>query len=317
MNKIVIAIVIMLAVSAQLTAQEYQYVPFPDSGVVWSEIFYNYNEDSEDKTRRENFAVNGEDTIINNIVYSKLYLFFDTIFNKDAATCIGGIREDSLRRIYFNGEQIHFLKPNIECADENNEIKLFDFGLQVGDTIWSLNSLHPTNGLIVSSIDTLLFGNTLRRRINFLQFSKNNPVWDFSWIEGIGSTRGLLYISDTTPYDHLNHLICFKQNGNQLFLHPSYNDCSLAATGLTEQTLETKVILYPNPITNNEVRITFNGLSIESISIFNEFGCFITSADVKGLENTIIPLPNITSGVYFYVAYSKYGKVSSGKFMVK
>ena len=317
MYKPIISIAFILVISLQVFAQEYQYVPFPDSGAVWNEIFYNYNEDAEDKTRRENFAVNGEDTIINNIVYSKLYMFLDTIFNKNTATCIGGIREDSLRRIYYNGEQIHFLKPNIECADENNEIKLFDFGLQVGDTIWSLNSYHPTNGLIVSSVDTLLLGNSLRRKINFLQFSNNNPVWDFSWIEGIGSTRGLLYISDTTPYNRLNHLICFKQNENLLFLSPVYNECFPTSNGLTKQTLENKVKIYPNPVIDNEVRISFNGLNIETISIYNEYGCFIAAFDVESLDNAIIPLPDTTPGVYFYVAYLKYGKIGSGKFMVK
>lgn len=317
MYKPIISIAFILVISLQVFAQEYQYVPFPDSGAVWNEIFYNYNEDAEDKTRRENFAVNGEDTIINDIVYSKLYMFLDTIFNKNTATCIGGIREDSLRRIYYNGEQIHFLKPNVECAYENNEIKLFDFGLQIGDTIWSLNSLDATHGLIVSSVDTLLLGNSLRRKINFLQFSNNNPVWDFSWIEGIGSTRGLLYISDTTPYNRLNHLICFKHNGNLLFLHPVYNDCFPTSNGLTKQTLENKVKIYPNPVIDNEVRISFNGLNIETISIYNEYGCFITSVDVKGLENTIISVPNIVPGAYFYVAYSKYGKIGSGKFMVQ
>lgn len=284
---------------------------------MWNEIFYNYNEDSEDKTRRESFAVNGEDTIINNISYSKLYLFFDSIFNKKTATCIGGIREDSLKRIYYNGEQIHFLKPNIECADENNEIKLFDFGLQVGDTIWSLNSLDATNGLIVSSVDTLLLDNSLRRKINFLQFSNNNPVWDFSWIEGIGSTRGLLYISDSTPYNRLNHLICFKQNENLLFLHQSYNDCSPAATELTEQTLENNVKIYPNPIINNEAKFVFNGLAIDLITIYNVYGSFITSSNTRGLDNANISLPNIASGVYFYVCNTCHGNLISGKFMVQ
>lgn len=253
---------------------------------------------------------------MNNQSYTKLYVFHDSVFNKSTATCIGGIREDSLRRIYYNGIGLHRYKPNLECADENNEIKLFDFGLQVGDTIWSLNSLDATNGLIVYSIDTVLLGNSLRRKINFANPSLD-LFWGFSWIEGIGSTRGLLYVSDSTPMSYLNHLVCFMQNDKTIFLSEFYNDCSPASTGVEEQVFKNEVSLFPNPVTNSEVKFSFKGLTVESISIYNEYGCFITAFDVEGLDNSIIPLPNTTPGVYFYVAYSKYGKIGSGKFMVQ
>jgi len=317
MKRLTVAIVFVLAGTAQLFAQEYEYVPFPDSGAVWSEIFYCHDENAVDKTTYENFAVNGEDTLMSNQIYTKLYLFYDSIFNKATATCIGGIREDSLRRIYYNGIGIHRYKPNLECANENNEIKLFDFGLEVGDTVWSLNSGYSANGLIVSRIDTLLLGNSLRRKINFGYFDSFDPFWSFSWVEGIGSTRGLLYVSDETPMSYLNHLICYKQYDKTIFKSEFYNDCFPNLTGFSEKAFDNKVKIYPNPITNNEAKFVFNGLNVESISIYNEYGCFITSIDVRGLNNAIIPLTNIASGIYLYVIFTRHGNLVSGKFMVQ
>lgn len=297
-------------------SQEYEYVPFPDSGAVWREIYYNWDEDSPDKTTREYFAVNGEDTIINDHVYSKLFIFHDSAFNKTTATCIGGIREDSLRRIYYSGDGLHFLKPNLECAN-NNEIKLFDFGVEVGDTIWSLNTYHTSNGLIVSNIDTILLGKTLRRKIYFELYDEADSFWGFSWIEGIGSTRGLLYISDDTPTSKLNHSHCFYQNNENVFLNDIYSDCTPAATGLTGQTINIDVKVYPNPIANNEARFIFDELSIEVITLYNGRGCIIRSVDVDGLNNVIIPMKNILPGLYFYVCKIKEGKIVSGKFLVQ
>ena len=134
MRKIIIFL-FAITVSQVALSQEYEYVPFPDSGAVWSEL-YQFPESYWGDTAiahpiYERFAVNGEDTIINEISYKKLFIFFDTVFNKSDATCVGGIREDENKRVYFKGDAIiHNFKPMIDYYDYD-EIMLFDFSLNV------------------------------------------------------------------------------------------------------------------------------------------------------------------------------------------
>jgi len=66
-------------VTAGTLAQEYKYVPFPDSGAIWSEVYYygessNFPDTSIKPPDYERFALSGEDTVINDVTYHKVYL---------------------------------------------------------------------------------------------------------------------------------------------------------------------------------------------------------------------------------------------------
>ena len=317
MYKRIIIIALIFTSSLSSFSQEYHYISFPDSGVIWSEVYYCHDEDADEKTTYERFAVNGEDTVINSKIYTKLYIFYDTVFDKINAACIGGIREDSLKRVYYTGEQIHYLKPNAQIYANNDEIKLFDFGLKAGDTVSLFNSLHSDDKMIVSNIDTIFIGNSYRRRINFKGYESVDDTWSFNWIEGIGSTRGLLFITGSTPYYYNNHLICYKQNGNTLFLNGLYNECFPSTSSINETTSNIQIKVFPNPISGNEINFALNGLNIDYISIFNEYGCFISTYDVKGLNQANITIPSIMHGVYYYITYMGEREFVTGKFIVK
>ena len=109
---------------------------FPDSGAIWSEVY----RPKESPDINERFTLNGEDTIINGVNYKKLYLFSDSVFDKSKASCVGGIREDENKRVYFKSDTVvHDLKPVINYP-YNEEVLLFDFSVSIGDTIWQGNS---------------------------------------------------------------------------------------------------------------------------------------------------------------------------------
>src|SRR5574344_1887183 len=112
MKKLLFFTVILTAVAFRVAAQEYQYIPFPDSGAVWSEVYSPARGECDTVVQiYERFALSGEDTLINNFTYRKLYIFYDSIFDKNNATSIGGIREDSLKRIYYSGNIVRESKP--------------------------------------------------------------------------------------------------------------------------------------------------------------------------------------------------------------
>ena len=120
-----ILILICLAVSAQ----EYKYVSFPDSTAVWNEMFWS---DAPSDLRQ--YALFNEDTIVNGLVYHKIYTNVNlpniTIENSKRA---GAIREDEHKRVWAINLKTAPIHP--DYLNENGEIMLFDFSLQVGDTI--------------------------------------------------------------------------------------------------------------------------------------------------------------------------------------
>ncbi|MFC2138538.1 hypothetical protein ACFLTE_10215, partial [Bacteroidota bacterium] len=138
--------ILLLLISFNIYSQEYQYVPFPTENAIWSEIYY-FPVFTEPPVY-ERFALSGEDTIIENITYKKLYIFYDTIFDVNNATCIGGIREDSAKRIYYKSDNyVHEDKP-MKTYYPGEEQLLYDFNLNVGDTLFSGNFLPYIDILI-------------------------------------------------------------------------------------------------------------------------------------------------------------------------
>jgi hypothetical protein len=76
-----------------------EYVPFPVSEAIWTEV-YDYGNEMTPPSR-ERFILTGEDTVMNGFVYKKLYLFDQFVFDKDQAKYVGGIREDDHKRVYY------------------------------------------------------------------------------------------------------------------------------------------------------------------------------------------------------------------------
>jgi hypothetical protein len=297
-----------------LFSQEYKYVPVPDSGVTWSEVYQRpINPDlTWPDPIYERFTVNGEDTIINETAYKKLYMFYDTTFNKNNATYVGGIREDEQKRIYFKGETlIHDFKPMIDFHNYD-EILLFDFSVGIGDTIWEGN--YPEGVFqIVSNVDTIQIEGSLRRRIHF-----QNYYW-VKWIEGIGSTKGLLFTSGDLPTNGLdNDLICFKQDNEILYFNNNYDDCMPLITGIEEfQYNNSEIIVYPNPTVNGCLTFQFGNSLVLNLEIFdcnsNSHKMYKVGGQVEYTLNTETYKP----GIYFYIATNKQGIGHTGKFVVQ
>ena len=226
--RIALFITVLFLMPIHAFPQTYEYVPFPDSGAIWSEVYQPPLDmyGNFPPPIFERFTVNGEDTIINETEYKKLYLFSDSVYNKPKAICIGGIREDENKRIYFKGDTvIHDFKPMIDFHNYE-EILLFDFSVNVGDTIGEGN-FHDGAWLIINKIDTIQVGEYLRKRIHF------QGLYWIKWIEGIGSVKGLLFTTGDLPMNGLNNdVICFKQNEEILYFNVNYPECFPVLSGI-------------------------------------------------------------------------------------
>ena len=309
MKKIIVFICFFAGVSV-LYSQEYQYTPFPTENVVWSESYYSGGEYGT--LTYERFTLNGEDTVINEITYKKLYMFFDTVFNKSDAVCVGGIREDENKRIYYQIiEIVHFDKPTFLYSPDE-EVLLYDFSLSVGDTA------KITSGeiLIVTSIDTITIGNSERKRFHLSYPSGFSTR--AQWVEGIGNLeKGLLFTSGAYPFSVGSTLYCFKENDEILYLNEEYSDCYPDFANIQEyQKEEYSISVYPNPA-KEKIIFRFSENGIKQIKIYDSKGALIDTIEVSdNLLEVEYKTSHYKAGVYLYSILNNKNQETKGNFIV-
>jgi len=287
MNRRIIIGVLLCFIPELMFSQEYEYVAFPSSNGIWSE-FYGKELMESYFTSYDKIALNGEDTLISQLNYKKLYLFEGTTFDVSNATYLGGIREEG-KKIFYLGNKIHDGKPF--SFDTSSEILLYDFNVNIGDRLNCDGELMANfYCLIVESIDTISIGNTLRKRISFESSITK-------WIEGIGSVQGLLFAGEpiATKGQPTGDLICFKLNDEILFFNESYDECM--PVGVTENVLLNNALIYPNP-TNDEINIEIpeNFIS-QRISLFDVYGRMVRSESISR-KKYVVNLNNLPTGIY-------------------
>lgn len=292
-------------------AQKYEYVPFPDSAAIWSEMYHGVYEMYP--RIYERYILTGEDTILNNTQYKKLYLFYDSLFSKSKAKFVGGIREDSLKRIYFKGDSaIHEYKPSYSKYPdgETSEILLYDFSLKEKDTLKVGNFGFPDEELIVKKIDTIIIGNSLRKRFYFDEFSG-------IWVEGIGNLKGLLICSTPFCCDLFNELICFINRDSVFYSSQSSGSC-YPTTAIEPKKRETfRVKVTPNLVNNSKIEIDFGSVNGIVLQVIDSKGIIIDNLKIKNRKKIQYPVQQLVSGLYFVKCTYKTGSVSTASFVIK
>ncbi|MBI4647899.1 MAG: T9SS type A sorting domain-containing protein [Bacteroidia bacterium] len=242
-----------------------------------------------------------DDTIINSETYLKVYKCVDTSLLE--WNHIGFIRENTEKKIFYKSKL------------SNEEGLLYDFNVEIGDTINVINTFlnnlfHP---LIVLNIDSILINNVYRKRISFTN-SFNNE----SWTEGIGSTLGILNSSFADTSGCSYELICHLENDSLLYLNPNYSSCNiLDITNSIKKKLNNKNIfkIYPNPITENSVIIS--GLNNKALmKVYNINGKIIKTYKIQGNQTINIGRDKFSSGFYFYKVIMDNQLITCGKFII-
>ena len=280
--KLVIGVVITL-ISLSTTAQDYEYIPLVKPGLqIWTttattEGYRHYNK----------FALTEEDTLIEGDTYKKLYWFQDSIFNPLIAECIGGLRENFQKQVFYKG------KGGYNYEGWVNGL-ICDFSLSVGDTF----TLNPYDYYVkVIAIDTVEINNILRKEISIGgNFEGSQEV--FKFIEGIGNNLGLLFDNIMRFITGGGHgkLLCYEYNGELQYMANDITNCGNPFVGLDDISLEdNSITIYPNP-TNSEVNISSQNI-INSIEIFNSLGQRVYQSVVNSNTKTI-DISSFSNGVY-------------------
>jgi hypothetical protein len=304
-------------------AQQYKYVPFPTHNAIWVEHHTAEYGSTNDSSYFYCYGLKNNDTIINGFTYHKLYFSFDTILRESEA--IGGIREDSNKRVYMWYFKCTSFGYTEVC---NMDRVLYDFSLKIGDSIKAPRDTimstpeyilsHPLSQILMK-IDTVLLGSELRKRFFFgPSLTHGYLPWGI-WIEGIGYMRGLLYPTGDFPANGLwNDLVCFWQDGKEVYHYDYYPKCfDYLISAVESETIGKNVMITPNPMTN-ECTFSFseryNQQRLEIYDLYGKlkFYAFIINRKAYTFNNRGILKP----GLYLFRVTGIGKNVFRGKLMV-
>ncbi len=273
-----ILILFLILISVSIYSQN--YYPFPDSNAIWNSRYGGYY-----GSPIVRFGLNG-DTAINNQVYSKVYqIVDDSTLNLNNMTYYSAIRENDSKQVF------------VKMTDFEEEILIYDFSLNIGDTIISNSPSGYLNYdlCIIADIDTIeLENNQFRKR-----FKINDYEQDY-WIEGIGSIGGLFHPTMDYIIGSYCDLTCFKYNDTALYINNPECDkcfCSLLTPVIEKEENNNFINVYPNPATTN-INIDFklkNGLS--TIRLINSNGNLIESRITNSFPIRM-NIKNLPYGIY-------------------
>ena len=282
-----------------LVAKTQQYYPFPVSNARWIESV-GWFEIGWDQT-----CYLKNDTTIDNKTYNKVYHIYDHSQHDTLnGTYLGCIREDSLKRVYF----LPSTENPIDCiVPSTNELLLYDFNVKIGDTItYFIDTLEYYDTLrylynVITGIDSIEIKNEIRKRIEFSSYETlGSLIKTGYWIEGIGSTLGLLspiQYSDCGPGAFTSELICYFEDESLLF---SSWDSVYCSTVQIDKIFSKDNLLkiYPNP-TNGLISIELNKKKQSTIRVFNIVGTEIIRKELNQ-ESIIIDISFLQNGLYIF-----------------
>ena len=283
---------------------------FPTSNAIW-----NYGVEASDwfsgKNDKTNIAYTiCGDTIMDGIIYNKLYTTLDTVScGENLETFLGCFRQDG-KKVFF----IPYYKAySIYPAYFGKEFLVYDFGVSVGDTVvveygfryyfWRHDNYErgyhhfmdydPMDRMLV--VSNIVIENEIKKI-----YLGSEDIW----YEGIGSPYGLFNagkVDATDGYSFGFSLNCFKQNDTVKYLNnPKCNKCFCSKLDIPDNKLGMNFVnMFPNPVKDMlNVEIPKN-IEIKSISILDIDGKLIHRYETIYWETVIqLNISNFKKGSY-------------------
>lgn len=287
MKRILLFIIAAIAIQFVLSAQDFVS---PDKQ--WNVLASGMPQ----STSTEIFWFEG-DSIINDKTYQKFWVSRDSLHNRRFE---GLMREES--------KVVYYIQPG------NNEGVLYDFNVEIGDTISIVNYFcFNAFPLTVYDIDTVEYYGMSRKRWHLGIQGEIREIW----IEGIGSHSGPLYsayeMCIVCPYWGL---LCFHEQGELYYIMPYETECYQTSVGQSENFEASALQIKPNPVKSGSKVFVDSPLKIEEVSLFNTSGQLIQK--IQPTENGQIALETslLKPGMYFVMTMAN-GQFYTQKIIVE
>jgi hypothetical protein len=276
------------------------YHPFPDSNANWNFVFVPAQCQFGWATEDYSIKISG-DTVIGNHTYHKLnipYVYFDNMGSCTQTNTVGykgAIREDEVNR------KVYFVNPM-----SSTEILLYDFNMQVGDTVQGyLETGLYDNKDVVISVDSVLVVDSYRKRWEI------NYSYGIYVIEGLGSTYGLIVPSPGQASD-FNYfwLNCFQQNSQAMYPDTNAN-CQLITSIHPAYAISNQVNVFPNPSSGSFTVELARPNDFREILLSNIIGNIIFRKNINNQNKVIIE--NLPIGTYIITIIDNENRTTNRK----
>ena len=314
MHKIQFILIILLLVGLSQTYS--QYIPFIGKDKFW---IYREHDNGEPAPKNISAFINwlGKDTIINNKLYVSVlssnlpghdpcsmppcfspFIPYQVSFNKARSNYF--IREDTLERKVYS---LTFGETS-PCWNSEESV-LFDFNLNIGDTLSNCNKMMNANMAffdrtgIIESISTEF------------RYGKSRKVWNFRGIIFSGGLTGLSKIELIEGVGFVENYTFFPSENTQLkiYCEGSLDDCHIINDTKNIFNDLSKINIYPNP-----------SMDRISISTQNEID-YIEIIDLSGknlkfpVKDKELNIAQLTNGIYQVKVYFSNGNIGYSKFL--
>ncbi|MFW6222705.1 MAG: T9SS type A sorting domain-containing protein [Bacteroidota bacterium] len=281
-------IIICCLTVLSLTVFSQQYYPLVEKDNSWSVLYVVPNPEGtpfDTVFYTVNYLITG-DTVINNIDYHKLYTSYEEIHVSWSLQ--GLIREDSLKRVW------------LKWPINDNEELLYDFSVSAGDSLFLRNDTS-----LYYSVDSVTVVNIDGIPRNKYWISQDDFSWQETWIEGMGSNKGIINSAMANATGGWSWLLCMTKSGQLTYMNPVFNICYLASNSITEWDKPLFQVI-PNPAKDNLYIDNAENTEIISISILNLAGQAIKYFDP---EETHLDISNFSAGVVLLKISSTKGDI--------
>lgn len=279
-----------------------QYAPMLKTGNQWNVLRDYFN-----PTHYSEIMKADVDTLVDGRICKKVVSTRDSstsaVFEK---RCL--LFEDSIARKIFS-------------LDNQNNLKLyFDFGVQLGDTIALYSPLYnSTDTFIVSQVSSVNINSSSRIKITLDYYSNDFHMQDVdTWIEGIGSLKGLIYGNITPEIVGSQYsLLCMSNSSQTLYQNTNFTQCYYTNVKIEEFERST-ISIFPNPVIYNEFWIKSNSVANTSnveVELFDIYGKLVLKTSVDIHQNPI-STANFPKGIYLYKITNDLKQMGFGKIMV-
>jgi hypothetical protein len=271
-----------------------------DTNTIWSE-------------RGSKFSYVVDDTVsLNNQLYHRINRSSDTTIsysNSVIETFLVRTEGDSvLRYDAFNEE----------------ELLIYDFSLEVGDSIYVYPYSNSANDSVLvrcENVDIVSLMGVQRRRLEMKTLEQPtlfNLTIEY-WYWGIGSDLGVLnpgrLAVPLTLDEYMPELWCCHKSFVQVYQKPGESSCYNVAS--IEEYEQSKVILYPNPISSGEpLTVEIMNKQIDELKVFDIQGKKVYETIFNATTQSTI-LKGFESGLYIILFYGDSNVLHREKLVVK
>ena len=224
-----------------------------------------------------------QDTIINTLTYRHVFRAKNIEFTEK--TLNGYVREDSTVGLYFR---------NLK----GEEGLLYKYNLHLGDSVIIQNksiSWLDSIRYVVAGMDSILIDGQYKKR--YIMAEKYNEYWPETWVEGVGSSIGILCCGVNTVGGWTRFLCCYDNNA-LMYKNPEFQDCyyysihtALHSVKDSESQINVRAGADPN-------EVFIKSQVDNSIRIFNCYGMFVETVSVLANQEYRLNVSKYSKGIY-------------------